>query len=212
MYNKLLIVFLILLFGLILFQFLGNRIEGFTGSYDFTSSNGSKASVADDVAIITTARGNRITYNKTTTTSDSTGDTVTYTDSHGNIAVINIPKSGTNSFYTQKKDGTNKVTYSPVIGFNGIYNFKTSDGIKAAVSSSTAVITKTDNTRTVYQQHSSENKDGGIIVRYKDASGNKAVFKMSGSNTQTFYTENADGTNKVTYSIDTAADTIDADD
>ncbi len=114
MYNKLLIVFLILLFGLILFQFLGTRIEGFDSIMHFVSSDGTKAIVTDSTAIVTSPDNKKVTYNKTTTSSTAIADSTLYTDSDGNTALITIPKSsdGNTVFYTKNADGTNQVEFT----------------------------------------------------------------------------------------------------
>lgn len=114
MYNKLLIVFLILLFGLILFQFLGTRIEGFDSVIHFVSSDGTKAIVTDSTAIVTSPDNKKVTYNKTTTSSTAIADSTLYTDSDGNTALITIPKSsdGNTVFYTKNADGTNQVEFT----------------------------------------------------------------------------------------------------
>jgi hypothetical protein len=189
------IILFILLFLLILWIFKSN-IEPFSTTYDFTADDGSKATITDDSVVVIDSIGKRTVYNKYAESSTNYGDNYTYMDSLKNIAVLTVPKYGLTTFYTQNSEGTNRVNFSQVIGFQGIYTFTSSTGMNAVVTASKVIITDTKNINTEYTNYLSENKDNKYVFYYKSINGNKAVFMLTD---KIFYTEDAAGKNKLTY-------------
>ena len=160
MYNKLLVVFLILLIGLILFQFLGNSkyfMEGFSNMINFVSPDGSKAAVSDSVAVVTSSDGTKTTYNKSDSDSKTGpyGVSTMYTSSDGKTALMTTGNTGTSVFYTKNADGSGQVSFTQVeqttdtnadTNSNDVSSisgkkFISPDGSKAVVSDSVAVVT-----------------------------------------------------------------------
>ncbi len=117
MHNKLLIIFLILLFGLILFNFLGTgRIEGFdnSSSLSFIAPDGSTASVSADksTATVTKSDGTTITYSQSGSREGRYGTSYTFSGSDGSSAIITTGNTGTSTFITKDTSGANQVTYT----------------------------------------------------------------------------------------------------
>jgi len=124
MKGKLLIVFVILLLGFILFSFLGGNktMEGFlTNTYDsdtFTAPDGSTAVISSDsngksVATVTPTSGSPLTYNETSTNEGSLANSILYSGSNGSTAILmDASKTGGVSNFQTKDANGNQVIFS----------------------------------------------------------------------------------------------------
>jgi hypothetical protein len=128
MKGKLLIVFVILLLGFILFSFLGgnqfyNKVkEGFsTNTYDsdtFTAPDGSTAVISSDsngksVATVTPTSGSPLTYNETSTNEGSLANSILYSGQNGSTAMLmDASKTGGVANFQTKDANGNQVIFS----------------------------------------------------------------------------------------------------
>jgi hypothetical protein len=126
MKGKLLIVFVILLLGFILFSFLGGNNfflkEGFTtNTYDsdtFTAPDGSTAVISSDsngksVATVSPTSGSPLTYNETSTNEGSLANSILYSGPNGSTAVLmDASKTGGVANFQTKDANGNQVVYT----------------------------------------------------------------------------------------------------
>ena len=146
MKGKLLIVFVIILLGLILFSFLGGSklMEGFsTNTYDsdtFTAPDGSTAVISSDsngqsIATVTPTSGTTITYTQTSTNEGSLANSILYNGSNGSTAVLmDASKTGgVANFQTKDANGV-QVVYKQ----NGSSSGSTSGSSSGSTSGSTS--------------------------------------------------------------------------
>jgi hypothetical protein len=125
MKGKLLIVFVIILLGLILFSFLGgsnfyNPVkEGFSNdSQTFTAPDGSTAVISTDtngqsVATVTPTSGSSVTYTQNSSNEGSLANSILYSGPNGSTAILTDASKtgGVTNFQTKDTNG-NQVTYS----------------------------------------------------------------------------------------------------
>jgi hypothetical protein len=125
MKGKLLIVFVIILLGLILFSFLGgsdfyNQVkEGFSNdSQTFTAPDGSTAVISTDtngqsVATVTPTSGSSITYTQNSSNEGSLANSILYSGPNGSTAILtDASKSGGVTNFQTKDTNGNQVTFT----------------------------------------------------------------------------------------------------
>jgi len=122
MTGKLLIFFVILLLGLILFSILGgskfyNGIkEGFSDSQSFTAPNGSNAVITKDsngqsVSVVTDSSGSTQTYYQSDTKQNNMGSSIMFTGPDGSTGLLSADSSGVTNFMTKDNNG-NQITFT----------------------------------------------------------------------------------------------------
>jgi len=192
MYNKFLIVFLILLVGLILFQFLGNSkyfTEGFSSMTNFVSPDGSKAVVSDSVAVVTSSDGTKTTYNKSDSKTGPYGVSTMYTASNGNTALMTIGNTGTNVFYTKNADGSGQVSFT-----------EDTSSTSEATSTSTTSKTSSSFSGTDYDNYNHYDQSSLPSIFYGPNGATAKVIETPNNNT--IVITNKNGTTEIYY-IDT---------
>jgi hypothetical protein len=197
MYNKLLIVFLILLVGLILFQFLGNSKyfnEGFSNMKNFVSPDGSKAVVSDSVAVVTTPNGTKTTYNKSDSKTGPYGVSTMYTASNGNTALMTTGNTGTSVFYTKNADGSGQVSFTQDT------NTSTNTSTTTNVDSSSQQQQSTSFSGTDYDNYNHYNQSSLPSIFYGPNGATAKVIETPNNNT--IVITNKNGTTEIYY-IDT---------
>jgi len=122
MNNKLLLLFIILLLGLLLCSFLGGYgcKEGFTqesSTMNFTASNGSTAVVivggdGPSTATVTNTDGSMMMYSQTDIKEGPYGTSIFYTETNGGTAILVTANSGVSTFSTKDATGSNQIDYS----------------------------------------------------------------------------------------------------
>jgi hypothetical protein len=189
MHNQLLIIFLILLFGLILFQFLGTgRIEGFNNSTEtlnFTASDGSKAVVTADknTATVTKPDGSNISYTQNGSKEGKYGTSYIYSGSDGSSAIITTGNTGTSTFITKNEDGSNQLTYTQTTN---------SDNKSSSVSSADKDFSGTD-----YDNYNHYDQSSYPTIFYGPNGGTARIINTQGNDT--IVITNKNGTTTIYY-------------
>jgi len=189
MKGKLLIVFVIILLGLILFSFLGgsnfyNKVmEGFSNdSQTFTAPDGSTAVISTDsngqsVATVTPTSGSPITYNEDPPDKVqhlTPKNYISYTGPNGSTAMlIDYTKTGGTIFFQTNDANGNQVKFTQ--------NNSTSDSSSTSSSSSSSS-SSSDNSMNSNQNSNSNNTSNSNYDNYNHYNGSSYPSEFHGPN------------------------------
>ena len=193
--NKLLMLFIILLLGLILCSFLGGYgcKEGFAQeptTMNFTASNGSTAVVivgenSSSTATVTNTDGSTMTYTQADIKEGPYGTSIFFTEQRGGTAVLVTASSGVSTFSTKDAAGTNQMDY-------------TQTNTNTNTNTNTDASTNADpNASTNYDNYNHYNGTSYPTIFYGPNGGTARVINTA--NNGTIVTTSSNGTTQIYY-------------
>jgi hypothetical protein len=205
MKGKLLIVFVILLLGFILFSFLGgNKFynvlkEGFSNdSQTFTAPDGSTAVISSDsngksIATVTPTTGSPLTYNETSTNEGALANSILYSGSNGSTAILmDASKTGgVTNFQTKDANGT-QVMYTQNTTSSSSSSDTSSDSSPSSDSSTTP-----NSSNSNYDNYNHYNGSSYPSIFYGPNGGTARIVQTPTNNT--IVITNKNGTTDIYY-------------